>query len=87
MWQKNLITDEYRDRKILNHKIFIFLKINIMANTTYITLCSQVGLHGHGMFDHQLGPDLAEQVQGSDACHQPCGIYSFTFYKANKRYK
>lgn len=28
--------------------------------TTYVTLCGQVGLHGHGMFDHELGPDLAE---------------------------
>lgn len=63
--------------KIMN----FFAKINI-ANTTYITLCGQVGLHGHGMFDHQLGPDLAEQVQGGDTCHQPCWIDTFTFYKA-----
>lgn len=63
------------------------MKINIIANTTYITLCSQVGLHGHGMFDHQLGPDLAEQVQGSDTCHQPCWVYTFTFYEAREKYK
>lgn len=30
--------------------------------TTYIALCGQVGLHGHGMFNHELGPDLAEQI-------------------------
>lgn len=43
-----------------------------LLNTTYVTLCGQVGLHGHGMFDHELSPDLAEQVQGGDTCHQPC---------------
>lgn len=37
--------------------------------TTYITLCRQVGLHGHSMFDHKLGADLAEQVQGGDTRH------------------
>lgn len=56
-----------------------------MENRAYITLCSQVGLHGHGMFDHQLGPDLAEQVQGSDTCHQSCWVYAFTFYKVREK--
>lgn len=60
------------------------LKINIIANRTYITLCCQIGLHGHGMFDHQLGPDLAEQVQGGDTCHQPCWVHTFAFYNENK---
>lgn len=30
------------------------------VETTYVTLGGQVGLHGHGVFDHELGPDLAE---------------------------
>lgn len=43
-----------------------------MKKMTYITLGGQVWLHGHGMFDHELGPDLAEQVQGGYTRHQPC---------------
>lgn len=31
-------------------------------NSTYVTLCGQIRLHGHGMFDHELRSDLAEQV-------------------------
>lgn len=38
-----------------------------LVNTTHVALGGQVGLHGHGVFDHKLGPDLAEQVQGGDA--------------------
>lgn len=43
-----------------------------LINATYVTLCGQVRLHGHGMFDHELGPDLAEQVQGGDTRHESC---------------
>lgn len=36
-------------------------------------------MHGHGVFYHQLGSDLAEEVQGGDAGDQAVGIDTFIF--------
>lgn len=39
--------------------------------STYTALGGEVGLHSHGMLDHQLRSDLTEQIQRGDACDQP----------------
>lgn len=41
----------------------------------YIALGGEVRLHGHGMFDHQLGSILTEQEEGGDARHQTIGVH------------
>lgn len=38
------------------------LDLYLTNDDTYIALGGQVGLHSHGVFDHQLCSDLAEQV-------------------------
>lgn len=43
--------------------------------TAYVALGGQVGLHGHGMFDHQLGADLTKEVEGGDAGYQAVGVH------------
>lgn len=43
----------------------------------YVALGGQVGLHGHGVLDHQLRSDLAEQVESGDARHQTIGGDAF----------
>lgn len=54
---------------------------------TYVALCGQIGLHGHGMFDHQLSSDFAEQVQGCDTRHKPSWVYTFILYKGKQEIK
>ena len=51
-----------------------------MSTGAYVALGCQVGLHGHGMLDHELGPDLAEQVEGGDASHLPCRVHPLALY-------
>lgn len=38
--------------------------------SAHVALGGQVGLHGHGVLDHQLRSDLAEQVESGDTGHQ-----------------
>lgn len=56
----------------------------INSESTYVALCCQIGLHCHGVFDHQLSPDFAEQVQGGDARDKPRWVYTFILCR-NKR--
>lgn len=51
----------------------------------YVALGGQVGLHRHGVLDHQLRSDLAEQVESGDARHQTiCGdAFFLTVCNAN----
>ena len=52
-----------------------------MSTGAYVALGRQVGLHGHGMLDHELGPDLAEQVEGGDASHLPGRVHPLALHR------
>lgn len=77
--------------KFLNFLIYKFMTNQIKKKKnrkeTYIALCGQVGLHGHGVFDHQLSSDFAEQVQGCDTRHKPGWVDTFILYKGKQEIK
>ena len=51
---------------------------------SYVAFGGHVGLHSHGMFDQEVGLDFAEQKEGSDAGHQPCGVHAFMLCRRQK---
>lgn len=71
-------TTRGRQKKKKNPKDFKNVQNSRGEFDAHVALGGQVGLHGHGVFHHQLRSDLAEQVQGGDAGHQSVWIHPFT---------
>lgn len=53
------------------------------ATVSYVALGGQVGLHCHGMFDHKVGLDFAEQIEGRDAGDQSCRVHTLVLCRGH----